>query len=112
MLAYFPLAITTAGAFVKMNVPQRRGNLIRSYIDLYSKQPKALLNHRNAPAAWDYREDTVLTTWKISFDAIQAHMPDAAVILRHCGFLDPNYISIDYFMRLFPDGMNSPRPPC
>ena len=36
---------------------------------------------------WDYRNDTVFTTWEISFEAIKDRDPQAAHLLLLCGFL-------------------------
>ncbi|KAE9566432.1 hypothetical protein CGMCC3_g17397 [Colletotrichum fructicola] len=63
-LAYLPLAIVQAGAHIAVH---RFHNPITSYLDLYIKSPPDLLGDWPARAGWDTKEDTVLTTYEISF---------------------------------------------
>lgn len=103
-LEYFPLAIIGAGAYIK----NRRisGNPVTSYLDLYEKEAKTLLSHRSAPAAWNYRQDTVMTTWEISYEDMRKQLPEAIVLLRLCGFLHRGYIQEHFFEHFF-DGKHS-----
>jgi len=94
MLGYLPLAIKQAGAHISV---QRRSFLgspsqfqthaLRSYLDAFKKNAKILLQRKPARSTWDYRNDTVFTTWEVSFAAIREEMPDAAQLLLLCGFL-------------------------
>ena len=93
-LGLFPLAIVQAGAYISV---QQEKHPFDAYLNLFLKFPKALLSHRGPPAAWDYRTDTILTTWQISFSSIREKMPAAAAILVQCGFLSPDSISKELF---------------
>lgn len=58
-----------------------------------------LLDRRAPGEGWNYRKDTVLTTWEISFDAILRQVPEAASILQLCGFLYRDEIQEDFLLR-------------
>lgn len=73
---------------------------ISRYLEVYTKNTKALLE--NAPIIWNYRNDTVLSTWEISFAAIEKRHPKAASILLLSGFLGRN----DLWMELFQWGLD------
>ena len=72
---------------------------ISTYLQVYTKNTKGLLE--NVPAIWNYRNETVLTTWEISFAAIKNRDPEAAHILLLSGFLARN----DLWMGLFQSGL-------
>src|SRR5512140_38759 len=96
MLGYFPLAIVQAGSFIAAR--QQRENPVAEYIDLFLSHSKMMLSHRNAKAAWDYRDDTTLTTWEISYLAVHEQMPRATQILHICAFLNRDSISEELFV--------------
>lgn len=66
---------------------------------MYGENAKGLL--KSKPPIWNYRNETVLTIWEISFAAIKECDPDAADILLLSGFLDRN----DLWMGLFQSGL-------
>jgi hypothetical protein len=90
ILGYFPLAIVQAGSFIASR--QQVANPIAGYIELFLSHSKMMLSHRNAKAAWDYRDDTILTTWEISYLAVHEQMPRATEILHICAFLNRDSI--------------------
>ena len=92
-LGNLPLAIEQAGAYIHTSSMN-----ISTYLQVYTKNKKGLLE--NLPAIWNYRNETVLTTWEISFAAIESRDPDAAYILQLSGFLARN----DLWMGLFQFG--------
>lgn len=104
VLGYFPLAIVQAGSFIAV---QRPNNPVVSYLELLQGYPATVLAHRNAKAAWDYRNDTVLTTWEISYDAVSKQMPRAAKILHLCAFLRRDEIVEDLFVFGLPSSSQS-----
>ena len=57
------------------------------YLTIFHWNAKSLLTRWPAHAVWDYRNDTVLTTWDISLAAIEEEMPKAAKLLQLCGVL-------------------------
>ena len=93
-LGNLPLAIEQAGAYIYTSSMH-----ISRYLEIYTKNAKGLLE--NAPIIWNYRNDTVLSTWEISFAAIEKRHPEAASILLLSGFLARN----DLFMELFQWGL-------
>jgi tetratricopeptide (TPR) repeat protein len=83
ILGYFPLAISQAGAYISVQKLQRP---MEEYINIYKRNARSMLAQTPAPATWDYRNDSVFTTWEISFTAIEQEMPEAAKLLLLCGF--------------------------
>lgn len=57
------------------------------YLELYQKYPREILGEKARKAEWDAKADTILTTWEISYIAIQEKMPEASQILLICGNL-------------------------
>lgn len=68
-----------------------------TYLDLYQKYPKDVLSRKARQLEWDIKDDTVLTTWEISFSAVQKKMPEAATILLISGNLAPEGIPQIFF---------------
>lgn len=68
-----------------------------TYLDLYQKYPKDVLSRKARQLEWDMKDDTVLTTWEISFSAVQKKMPEAATILLISGNLAPEGIAQSIF---------------
>ncbi len=85
LLANFPLAISQAGAYIST----RRNTLnpVTSYLELYPAHHQQLLGKTPAAAVWSYRKESMLTTWEISFLAVEERSPLAAKILLTCGYL-------------------------
>ncbi|WJG37392.1 uncharacterized protein FOBCDRAFT_149100, partial [Fusarium oxysporum Fo47] len=56
------------------------------------------LMQKTAERPWDIKQDTVLTTWEISFIAIEKRNPLAIQIFSICSFLSPNSIREELFV--------------
>jgi hypothetical protein len=100
-LGYLPLAIAQAGAYIAV---RRFSNPMETYLSIYRTNARNLLAHMPAPATWNYRNDTVFTTWELSFAAIKEEMPTAADLLLLCGFLSKE----DIWEDLLRDGLGLP----
>ncbi|KAF9884504.1 hypothetical protein FE257_001691 [Aspergillus nanangensis] len=92
LLGNYPLAIEQAGAYIAVQrsrtaTAQGRSDLLQHYIDEYKKSTARLLQYMRPPSIWDYRNDTVLSTWEVSFHRIEHDTPQAAQLLLLCGFL-------------------------
>lgn len=83
-LAYLPLALSQAGAYMAIHRSQRP---FTTYLELYQKYPREILGQKARKAEWDSKDDTILTTWEISYIAAQEKMPEASQILLICGNL-------------------------
>ncbi|KAJ7060474.1 hypothetical protein C8F01DRAFT_1292902 [Mycena amicta] len=92
----FPLAIVQAGAFIGKS-PRLKQNIFR-YLQLYQKNKAELLSEEPAQSTEDYNE-TVYTTWRISFDQLSQVEPLAAQFLQLCSFIHFEGISEDIFER-------------
>jgi hypothetical protein len=111
ILGYFPLAISQAGAYISV---QKLQCPMEEYINIYKRNARSMLAQTPAPAAWDYRNDSVFTTWEISFTAIEQEMPEAAKLLLLCGFFAKEDIweeLIRHGSKLPEDGRISPISP-
>ncbi|KAK6534423.1 hypothetical protein TWF281_005748 [Arthrobotrys megalospora] len=83
-LGFMPLAISHAGCFIhEMNIPAIE------YLKYYDKAFKQAQS-QVPEAGWDYRNDTAVTTWEVSFLAIQEQNKEAASLLLTCSYLSPN----------------------
>jgi hypothetical protein len=60
------------------------------------------LSKKPPSAVWQYGEETVVTTWEISFRAIQEMDPKAADLFLLCSFLVNDDIGIDFLYRGLP----------
>jgi hypothetical protein len=56
------------------------------------------LSKKPPPAVWQYRDDSVFTTWEISFRTIETANPEAAKLLLICSFLGNLDISKDFLL--------------
>ncbi|KAJ7054862.1 hypothetical protein C8F01DRAFT_1063386 [Mycena amicta] len=92
----FPLAIVQAGAFIGKS-PRLKQDISR-YVQLYQKNKAKLLSEKPAQSTEDYNE-TVYTTWKMSFDQLSQVEPLAAQFLQLCSFIHFEGISEDIFER-------------
>jgi hypothetical protein len=93
-LGQLPLAIHQAGAYLR--------NLckpLKDYLSLFEHNMKHMLSKKPPSATWAYRDDTVFTTWEISFKAIQNINPKSAELLLVCSFLSNEDIWEDLLQR-------------
>lgn len=81
-LGWLPLAIDQAGAYVAA-----RQMPLQTYMEVYEKHFGKIFKERPASPVWSYRDQTVFTTWEISFQAIKAENEAAADLLLLCSFL-------------------------
>ena len=86
-LAFLPLAITQAAAFISEN-----NDTISDYLDILrdeGESVKELLSENQEDPRRDlYTENSVMRTWKLSFDQISKEKPRAAEILSQMAVLD------------------------
>ena len=79
-LGALPLALDQAGSYVSaMQIPLSK-YLLRfdgTFAEVTAKRPPAVV--------WQYRSDTVFTTWEVSFNALS---PAAQELLLLLGFFD------------------------
>jgi len=85
-LGYLPLALEQAGAYM-----EETGRSLADYLALYASRRRDLLK-RGKPEG-DY-PDTVLTTWKISFDEA-GKIAGAAELLNLCAHMAPDSIPLE-----------------
>ena len=93
-LGCLPLAIEQAGAYIN-----RISKPLSSYLPLFESNVKALMDKKPSAATWQYRDDTVFTTWEISFAAVQRENPKAAELLLVCSFFSDNEIVDELLVR-------------
>ena len=93
-LEHLPLAIHQAGAFLGT-----MGKPLKDYLPLFERNIKFMLSNKPTGNAWRYRNDTVFTTWEISFKAIQQINPKSAELLLICSFLSHEDIWEDLLER-------------
>jgi hypothetical protein len=79
-LGFLPLALDQAGAYISEQCLDMDG-----YMDLYAEGRAHLLRHRPPRAVWSY-EETVFTTWEISFAAVSKLNTLAAKLLDVAAF--------------------------
>jgi hypothetical protein len=77
----FPLALATAGAFLK-----RSSLPFAQYVELYNSKWN-VSGPRSRPLP-DYRDRTLYTTWNISFIQIEKEDPNAAQFLKLLAYFD------------------------
>ena len=86
-LAFLPLAITQAAAFISEN-----NDTISEYLDILrteGEDMKELLSENQEDHRRDlYTENSVMRTWRLSFDQISKEKPRAAEILSLMAVLD------------------------
>lgn len=109
LLGYFPLAIEQASAYISAQQrflpeqPEQFTRAIQKYIEQYHVNAERLLTHRRPQSMWDYRNDTILTTWEVSLQKIEEEKPEAADLLFLFGFLSNN----DIFEEMLSDDTQS-----
>jgi len=80
-----PLAIDQAAGYIE----ERRCS-VQDYLRLYQERRRDVLARKNRGSP--YYEETVATTWELSFARIREENPAAAELLRFCAFLAPDTI--------------------
>lgn len=90
-LGYLPLALTHAAAYMR-----ERGLTCKEYVRRFAEHQTALLVRHPSPN--DYHA-TVMTTWQLSFDAVQ-ETPGAADLLTLCSLLAPDDIPLRLLRRV------------
>ncbi|KAF2716488.1 purine and uridine phosphorylase [Polychaeton citri CBS 116435] len=86
-LGGLPLALIQAGAFLK-----ETNMSVSEYLNYYDKTWSKLMEAQEERPRRDYGDQTMLTTWKISYDRIKAVSPSAAKLLDLWAFLHPGDI--------------------
>ncbi|KXX76611.1 Regulatory protein AfsR, partial [Madurella mycetomatis] len=84
-LGFLPLAIDQAAAYI-----QARKKSFADYLALYRKQQDALLSYRSRLSK---QQQTVLTTWEVSFRRLEEDSPAVAELLLLLCHYDNTYIS-------------------
>jgi hypothetical protein len=96
-LGYLPLAIDQAGSYLfRLSKP------LHAFLPLFENNFQTILSKRPPSAVWQYGEETAVTTWEISFKAVQDEDPQAAKLLLLCSFLANDDISTDLLYRGLP----------
>lgn len=97
-LGYLPLAIDQAGAYLsKLAKP------LHAFLPLFEANFKITLNKKPPSSVWQYGEKTVVTTWEISFEAVQKEDPQAAELLLLCSFLSNKDINSEFLFSGLPE---------
>lgn len=96
-LGCLPLAIDQAGSYLSMVQKP-----IQAFLPLFEENFNKTLGKKPPSAVWQYGEETVVTTWEISFKAIQEMDPQAADLLLLCSFLTSDGINVDFLWRGLP----------
>jgi len=92
LLGEHPLALDQAGAFIK------DGGSFATYIQLYDKQRRDLLDRRGSLKGFDSDyPQTVAVTFALCFDKAREQPTLADDILRFCAFLHPDAIPEELF---------------
>ena len=79
-LGMLPLALDQAGSYISsMQIP------FSKYLLLFKNTFAVVTTKRPPTAVWQYRGDTVFTTWEVSFNVLS---PAAQELLLLIGFLD------------------------
>ncbi|KAK6353424.1 hypothetical protein TWF696_005389 [Orbilia brochopaga] len=85
-LGFMPLAISHAGCYI--NQTKRS---FKEYLGCYHEAFKVAQSCKPR-FGWNYREDTAITTWEVSFAEIKKQDEQAASLLLVCSYLDPEEI--------------------
>jgi hypothetical protein len=92
------LAIDQAGSYLfRLSKP------LHAFLPLFEENFESTLSKKPPSAVWQYGEETVITTWEISFKAVQDKDPEAAKLLLLCSFLSNDDISNDFLYRGLPE---------
>jgi hypothetical protein len=93
-LGRLPLAIDQAGAYLKMQQQP-----LREFLPRFEESFKTVMSKKPPSAVWQYGEETVITTWEISYKAIQEIDLKASRLLDICAFLANDDIEVDFLYR-------------
>ena len=91
-LGHLPLAIDQAAAYL-----QRICKPLKTYLPVFEHNFELVMKKKPPKALWLYREDTVYTTWDVSYSAVQKMCPEAAEILVISSFLSNQNVPEDIF---------------
>lgn len=80
-LAQLPLALVQAAAYM-----EETGRDAASYLELFQRHHRDLLERASPQPDYTY---SLVATWEISFEAINARLPAAADLLSLCAFFAP-----------------------
>ncbi|MCZ6914792.1 MAG: hypothetical protein O7C59_10330, partial [Rickettsia endosymbiont of Ixodes persulcatus] len=103
LLQGLPLALQQALAYINLQRNVNTGFSIQNYIELYKEKTKQLLGFDFASYTHDPYAKTVLTTWQITLDKIQADQTvgkNALEILNVMAYLCPDNISNMLFLKM------------
>jgi hypothetical protein len=89
-LGGLPLALVQAGAYIRV-----RNLTVEKYIKLYTKTWGELMMYQDRYPLQEYKERSVLTTWKMSYEQVRTVQPEAAMLLDQWAFLHPADISYE-----------------
>ncbi|KAK5947934.1 hypothetical protein OHC33_011039 [Knufia fluminis] len=87
-LSGFPLALVTAGAFLRKSTMT-----FEQYLDVYER--KWNINPRRPLRLQDYQDRTLYTTWNLSYNRLRNEDPDAAQMLRLMAYFDNQNVWYD-----------------
>ena len=96
-LGYLPLAIDQAAAYL-----QKTSKSLKTYLSVFEHNFELVMKKKPPKALWLYREDTVFTTWEISYSAVQKLCPEAAEILVISSFFSNQNVPEDLFKHCAP----------
>lgn len=85
-----PLALEQAGAYI-----YETGLTVAEYIHRFDHYNSQIIRRGN-PINYN---NTIATTWEISFNKIQLELPNAIKFINICGFFAPDNIRKDFFIR-------------
>lgn len=97
-LGCLPLAIEQAAAYIR-----ETSRDIFSYLTSYRKN-RTVHHARKSDGIRAYYENTVATTWKLSFEQIEERNHDASNLLRLLAYLNPDGILTDFLEAGASDG--------
>lgn len=93
-LGGLPIAIVQAGAYVgTRKVP------FQKYATTFDRCLEKLLREKPENLTWGYGDETVFTTWEVSFEAVREKNEKAAELLSLCSFLSNENIDEDMLCR-------------
>ncbi|MDV3351271.1 tetratricopeptide repeat protein [Leptothoe sp. LEGE 181152] len=92
-LGGLPLALEQAGAYI-----YHREKTVQWYLKHYRKQGVALLE-KYKPETGRYDKSSVLRTWAINFEAVEAENPASTELLKFSAFLAPDDIPYDILIK-------------
>ena len=91
-LTGFPLALTTAGAYIGQSSGECSA---QEYLDLYNQQWGELQEH--ADELLEYENRTLFTTWNLSLEQVRRQHPAAAKLMTFLAYLDNSGLTYSFF---------------